>query len=79
MEKQTTIDLGKPPFSPIIEEIYENVNELIHVTIVFKSGWEFRGVMTKESFMKKNKNVLLCTDSHNNTLFTFTILSEEDD
>lgn len=79
MEKQVTINLSKPPFSPIIEEIYENVGELIYVTIVFKSGWEFRGVMTKEGFMKKSMGLKLCTQPNtNNILFMLEVPIKED-
>lgn len=78
MEKQVTINLSEPPFSPIIEEIYENVGELIYVTIAFKSGWEFRGVMTKESFMKKSMGLNLCTQPHTGTLFMLEIPEEDE-
>lgn len=78
MEKQVTINLSKPPFSPIIEEIYENVGELIYVTIVFKSGWEFRGVMTKEGLMKKSAGLKLCTQPPKGSIFVLEIPPEED-
>lgn len=78
MEKQITVNLSKPPFSPIIEEIYENVGELIYVTIVFKSGWEFRGVMTKEGLMKKSMGFKLCTQSSKGSIFVLEIPPEED-
>lgn len=77
MEKKVVLDLNAPPFSPIIEEVYENVGELIHVTIVFKSGWEFRGVMTKGSLVKTSRDTTLCIDNHNNTLFTLEIPKED--
>lgn len=78
MKKQVTINLSKPPFSPIIEEIYENVGELIYVTIVFKNGWEFRGVMTKEGFMKKSTGLKLCTQPLKGSIFVLEIPPEED-
>lgn len=78
MEKQVTINLSEPPFSPIIEEIYENVGELIYVTIVFKSGWEFRGVMTKEGLMKKSMGFKLRTQPSKGSIFVLEIPPEED-
>ena len=80
MEKQLVLDLNKPPFAPIIEEIYENIGELIHFTIVFKGGWKFRGVMTKDGLVKKSMSldIELCTQPHtNNILFMLEVPKED--
>lgn len=78
MEKQLVLDLNKPPFAPIIEEIYENIGELIYFTLVFKGDWKFCGVKTKGGLMKKPMGVELCTRPPKDSIFTLEIPSEED-
>lgn len=71
MEKKI-IEFSALPISLIIEEIYEVIGELIHVTIVFDNGWEFHGVMTKQSLTSHISLV-----PYGSTLFELTIPQED--
>lgn len=76
MEKQITVAPNMAPFPPIIEEIYENVGELIHFTIVFKGDWEFRGVMTKQNLT--NLADICLVEPPKGSVFVLRIPPEED-
>ena len=74
MEKKRVIDFSALPISLIIEEIYEVIGELIHLTVVFDNGWEFHGVMTKQSLYNPSYISLV---PYGGTLFDLTIPQEE--
>lgn len=72
MEKKVVFNFNELPFSLVVEEIYEVIGELIHVTIVFDNGWEFHGVMTKQSLTSHISLV-----PYGGTLFELTIPQED--
>lgn len=74
MEKKRVIDFSALPISLIIEEIYEVIGELIHLTVVFDNGWEFHGVMTKQALANLS---YISLAPYGGTLFELTIPQEE--